>query len=763
MSKKQKIDPLASTPHMVQEVYKTLEQNLKTIRKRLNRPLTLAEKILFGHLADPENQNLTPGKSILQIKPDRVCMQDATAQMAVLQFMQSGKKKSAVKATIHCDHLIQAHSGAKKDIENAIHQHKEVYDFLKSAGAKYGLGFWGPGAGIIHQVFLEEYAFPGGFVIGTDSHTPNAGGLSMIAIGVGGADAAEVMAGSVFEVKNPELVGVHLKGKLTGWTAPKDIILKVCELLTTQGGTNRIIEYFGKGVESISATGKATITNMGAELGATTSIFPYDSRSKKYLSATKRASIAKLADKYKKSLLQADGAVLKNPQKFFHKVLEIDLSKLEPHVVGPHTPDLAHSISKLKKDTEENHYPENVKAYLIGSCTNSSYEDLSRVVDIAKQAKKLNLKPQAPLLITPGSEKIYETIKRDGFVKTLESIGGVVLANACGPCIGQWKREDIKQGQKNSIVTSYNRNFPRRNDGNAETYAFIASPEIVMAMSFSGSLKFDPLHDSLTNEKGKKVKFKTPKKAPETPKKGYSDKIINYFPPSGDEPVDIIIDPKSERLQSLEPFKPWDGKDYTNLPILLKARGKCTTDHISPAGPWLRYRGHLDKISDNMFLGAQNSFSKEPGTGINVNNMELNQPLSGIAREYKSHGLGWVVIGDENYGEGSSREHAAMSPRYLGCKVVIVKSFARIHETNLKKQGILPLTFREPQDYDKIQARDRIAIVDLKSLVPGSRVKCIIKHETRSEETIELVHSMTTQEIAWFKAGSAINYFAEKK
>ena len=759
---KKSIDPLASTPEMVEAVYKTLAQNLKIIRKRLNRPLTLAEKTVFGHLADPENQDLTPGKSILQLKPDRVCMQDATAQMAVLQFMQSGRKKSVVPATIHCDHLIQAHSGAEKDIQNAIRQHKEVYDFLKSAGAKYGLGFWGPGAGIIHQVFLEEYAFPGGFVIGTDSHTPNAGGLSMIAIGVGGADAAEVMAGSVFEVKNPEIIGVHLKGKLNGWAAPKDIILKVCELLTTQGGTNRIIEYFGEGAGSISATGKATITNMGAELGATTSIFPYDKRSKKYLEATNRGKLAKLADKYGKLFLQADKEVLKNPKKFFHKVLEINLSKLEPHVVGPHSPDIVHSISKLKEDTKKNNYPDNVKAYLIGSCTNSSYEDLSRIVDIAKQAKKLKLKTKAPLLITPGSEKIYETIKRDGFVKTLESVGAVVLANACGPCIGQWKREDIKQGERNTILTSYNRNFPRRNDGNAETFAFIGSPETVMALSFGGTLSFNPLHDSLINTEGKKVKFKTPKRAPEIPPKGYSKKAVNYFPPNDDEPVEIVIHPESERLQKLEPFKSWDGKDFSNMPVLLKARGKCTTDHISPAGPWLRYRGHLDKISDNMFLGAQNAFSKEPGTGINLNNTEVNQPLASIAREYKTHSLGWVAVGDENYGEGSSREHAAMSPRYLGCKVVVVKSFARIHETNLKKQGILPFTFANSKDYEKIEARDRMALVGLKLLTPGSRVTCVIKHENDSEEKIELTHSMTLQQIEWFKAGSAINYFARQ-
>src|SRR3989338_2649917 len=709
---KKSIDPLASTPEMVEAVYKTLAQNLKIIRKRLNRPLTLAEKTVFGHLADPENQDLTPGKSILQLKPDRVCMQDATAQMAVLQFMQSGRKKSVVPATIHCDHLIQAHSGAEKDIQNAIRQHKEVYDFLKSAGAKYGLGFWGPGAGIIHQVFLEEYAFPGGFVIGTDSHTPNAGGLSMIAIGVGGADAAEVMAGSHFEVANPRLIGVHLTGKLSGWTAPKDIILKVCEFLTTKGGTNCIIEYFGPGTTSISATGKATITNMGAELGATTSIFPYDSHTELYLKSTNRSDIAKLSNKYKEELLVIDAEVEKEPQKYFSKIIEINLSELEPHVVGPHSPDVARSISKLAQDAQKNNYPQKLSACLIGSCTNSSYEDLSRVVDIAKQALKKKLKVKTQLLISPGSEMIYETIKRDGFVDILESVGGVVLANACGPCIGQWKRDDMQKGKSNSILTSFNRNFPRRNDGNPETLAFIASPEIVMAMSFGGSLAFNPLQE-----------FNTPAISEEVSEKGFSDKAVNYFaPPDKDEPIEIVVSPKSERLQLLKPFEEWDGADFTELPVLLKAKGKCTTDHISPAGPWLKYRGHLDKISDNMFIGAQNEFTTDPGTGININNTEKNQPLSGIAREYRSHKLGLVVIGDENYGEGSSREHAAMSPQHLWSRQVIVKSFARIHETNLKKQGILPLTFVHKEDYEKIRSRDFISLFNLKNLKPESQI-----------------------------------------
>ncbi len=756
-------DSLATTPEMVKQIYATIEKNLSVIYKKLNRNLTLAEKILFGHLADPQEQVLVPPESILAVKPDRVCMQDATAQMALLQFMQSGRKKSVVKATIHCDHLIQAHTSAEVDIKNAIRVNKEVYDFLKSAAAKYGLGFWGPGSGIIHQVFLENYAFPGGLVIGTDSHTPNAGGLGMVAIGVGGADAAEVMAGANFEVKNPKLIGVYLTGKLSGWTAPKDVILKVCEELTTQGGTNCIIEYFGEGTNSISATGKATITNMGAELGATTSIFPYDERSKTYLKATKREEIAEIAEKYKDKLLIADPDIEKNPQKYFHKTIEINLSKLEPYVVGPHSPDVARPISKLAQDVSKNNYPEKVKAFLIGSCTNSSYEDLARVVDVAKQAQKLKLKLKSKLLITPGSEMIFETIKRDGFLEVLQSIGARVLANACGPCIGQWKRDDIQKGETNSIVTSYNRNFPRRNDGNPETLAFIASPEIVMALSLSESLKFNPLKDTLINAEGKTVKLEAPAPADEVPKRGYSESFVNYFPPSSDEPVEIVIAQDSERLQKLEPFKKWDGGDFTELPVLLKAKGKCTTDHISPAGPWLKYRGHLEKISDNMFSGAINAFTNTPGTGVNINNTEQNQPLSGIAREYKSHGLGWVVIGDENYGEGSSREHAAMSPRLLGCKAVIVKSFARIHETNLKKQGILPFTFSNPKDYDKIRASDFISLLDLKNLKSGSIVTCEIYHsDDKTKEKIKCEHSLTQEQIEWFKAGSAMNYFAAK-
>lgn len=757
-----KEDQVKTTVQMVEDTFQLLKKNLSIIRDRLKRPLTLSEKILLGHLKSPKEQDLQAGESILQLQVDRVCMQDATAQMVLLQFMQSGRKKTAVKSTIHCDHLIQAVVGAQKDLQVSIEANKEVFDFLKSSSAKYGVGFWGPGSGIIHQVFLEQYAYPGGLVIGTDSHTPNAGGLSMIAIGVGGADAAEVMAGASFELLNPKIIGIHLTGKLNGWTAPKDVILKVCELLTTKGGTNCILEYFGSGTTSISATGKATITNMGAELGATTSIFPYDEHSELYLNHTHRKNIAEVAKVYQKEFLTADSEVERDPNKYFSKVIEINLSELEPHVVGPHSPDVARPISKLAQDVQENNFPSYLHACLIGSCTNSSYEDLSRVVDVARQAQKAGLKAKTKLLISPGSEMIYETIKQEGFVELLESVGGVVLANACGPCIGQWKRDDIQKGQSNSILTSFNRNFPRRNDGNPETMAFIGSPELVMAMSFGGTLLFNPLKDSLKTSDGKEFTFQTPKPADEIPKKGFSTKEVNYFAPfEEDKPIDIVISPKSERLQLLKPFEKWNGKDFIELPVLLKAVGKCTTDHISPAGPWLRYRGHLDKISDNMFMGVTNAFSVEPGTGVNINNTEQNQPLSGIAREYHSHGLGWVVIGDENYGEGSSREHAAMSPRYLGCKAVIVRSFARIHETNLKKQGILPLTFVNKNDYDKIKALDCISLLGLNHLAPGSKVTCEILHtQDKTKTSIELQHSLTKEQIEWFKAGSALNYFA---
>ncbi len=748
---------IESTPQLVQGVYAKMKERLSAVQKRLGRPLTLAEKVLFGHLNDPKGAELNAGKSYLLLHPDRVAMQDATAQMAVLQFMLSGKKETAVPTTIHCDHLIQARVGAAKDMEAALSENKEVYDFLRTAAAKYGMGFWKPGAGIIHQVVLENYAFPGGMMIGTDSHTPNAGGLGMIAVGVGGADAVDVMAGFPWEVLQPKLVGVRLTGELSGWTSPKDVIVALCGILTVKGGTNRIIEYFGPGARSISCTGKGTITNMGAELGATTSLFPFDERMDRYLRATKRAAIADLC-KANKALLEADAEVEKSPEKYFDQVIEIDLSKLEPQVAGPHTPDLVRSISQMAADVKKNGYVDKIASALIGSCTNSSYEDISRVADVARQALDHGVTCASPLLVTPGSDQIYETIKRDGQMAVIEKIGGTVLANACGPCIGQWKRDDIKKGEVNSILNSFNRNFSGRNDGNAETASFISSPEIVVAMALAGRLSFNPLTDALPGKDGKAFRLKPPRKAPEIPETGYAAGSAGYLPPSADPSgVKVEVSPQSGRLQLLESFTAWDGKDLVKLPVLLKAKGKCTTDHISPAGTWLQYRGHLDKISDNMFLGANNAFGEKPGTGLDVLSGEKNVVISKIARHYKKEGLRWVAVGDENYGEGSSREHAAMEPRFLNAAAIIVKSFARIHESNLKKQGLLPLTFASPQDYDPIDARDRISILGLSSFAPGRNLQAVIHKAAGPEIKIELKHSFNAEQIAWFKAGSALN------
>ena len=731
-------------------------KRLEVLRKRLGRPMTLSEKILLGHLEDPENQKLARGEVTLSLQPDRVAMQDATAQMAMLQFMQAGMEHVQVPSTIHCDHLIQAYKGANPDLKTAEVTNKEVYDFLASAGKKYGVGFWGPGAGIIHQVVLEKYAFPGGLMIGTDSHTPNGGGLGMLAIGVGGADAAEVMAGLAWEVLHPKLIGVKLAGKLNGWTAPKDVILKVCEILTVKGGTNAIVEYFGPGADSISCTGKATICNMGAEHGATTSVFPYDEKMERYLRATERSDIADVLNSYK-DFLRNDPEVEKDPAKFYDRVIEIDLNTLEPHIVGPHTPDLARPISKMKDDVKKNSYPDHLSAALIGSCTNSSYEDIERTVAVAKQALAAGMKAETTLYVTPGSEQVFETMKRDGFVESLEKLGVVVLANACGPCIGQWKRDNMKKGEQNSILNSYNRNFPRRNDGNPDTLSFIGSPEIVMALGLAGRLSFDPLHDEL-EVNGKKLKFQSPGPASDVPSKGFSISWEGYAEPAASgKDLKVEIDPKSERLAILAPFAEWNGGDFTDLPILLKAKGKCTTDHISPAGPWLRFRGHLDRISDNMFLGAINAFSSEAGKGNNVFSADKDIELTKIARDYKTRGKNWVVIGDENYGEGSSREHAAMEPRYLGCYAVIARSFARIHETNLKKQGVLPLSFANPADYNLIEQTDRISILGLKDLAPKRSVKALIKKADGSSKEIELTHSLTAKQITWFKSGSALN------
>jgi aconitate hydratase len=673
--------------------------------------------------------------------------------------MQAGKKRVAVPSTVHCDHLIRAETGASADMVRALTENDEVYAFLHSASRKYGIGFWRPGSGIIHQVVLENYAFPGGLMIGTDSHTPNAGGLGMLAIGVGGADAGEVMAGLPWEVLHPKLVGVHLTGKLGGWTSAKDVITYLCGRLTVKGGTNKIIEYFGPGAESISATGKGTICNMGAELGATTSVFPFDDRMAAYLRATDRADIALLAEQHR-AHLTPDPEVLAAPTRFYDEVVEIDLSTLEPHVVGPHSPDRARPISKLAADVEANAWPAAIKAALIGSCTNSSYEDMRRAAHVAMQGIRAGLRAKTPFLITPGSERIHQTIKRDGLMATFAEMGGTVLANACGPCIGQWKRSDVGREEPNTIVSSFNRNFPGRNDGSAATLSFLTSPEIVTALSFAGTLEFDPVNGTIPGPDGRPFRFTAPE-GEELPRDGFARGEEGYEAPAEDgDTVEVVIAQGSERLQVLRPFPRWDGGDFERLPILVKAKGKTTTDHISPAGAWLRYRGHLDRISDNMFLGAVNAFTGEAGKGVNVLTGEAGVPLTKIARDWKAKGAGWVVVGDENYGEGSSREHAAMSPRYLGAKAVLVKSFARIHETNLKKQGILPLVLADPKDYDLFEPNDRVSIVGLGSLAPAVPVEVRIHKPDGRTLSISARHSLTAEQIGWFRAGSALNALA---
>lgn len=748
---------IESTSELVLFIYKKTEENVAKFRKTINRPLTLSEKILIGHFEDiNDTKNIESGKSYVYLRPDRVALQDVTGQTTILQFMQAGLKRTVLPTTVHCDHLIQARIEGDSDTKAAISENSEVYKFLESASRKYGIGFWKPGAGIIHQVVLENYAFPGGLMIGTDSHTPNAGGLGMLAIGVGGLDAAETMAGLPWELLYPKRIGIYLTGELNGWTAPKDIILYVASKLTVSGGTNSIIEYFGPGAESISCTGKATITNMGAEIGATCSVFPYDERMEVYLRATNRGMLADLANKYKNLLIE-DPEVEETPEKYFDQVLRIDLSTLEPHIVGPHTPDLARPISQMAEDVKKNNYLDNISVALIGSCTNSSYEDMSRAASMAEQAKSRGIKIKIPLLVTPGSEQIRATIERDGQMDSLKSIGATVLANACGPCIGQWNRPELKKGEPNTIVTSYNRNFPGRNDGKRETMNFIGSPELVIALALGGRLSFNPLKDSLIAPDGSEFKLEPPKRAPEVPSKGFQKTEGIYVSPLKDpDSVEVIINKNSERLQKLEPFPQWDGNDFVKLPILVKAKGKCTTDHISPAGPWLFYRGHLDKLSDNMFLGAVNAYSNEVGKGKNmlVGNV---QPFPDIARQYKDRKIKWIVIGDRNYGEGSSREHAAMSPRFMGCAAVIVKSFARIHETNLKKQGILALTFSNYDDFEKIKETDRISLVELNHLEQGKPIKCIINHENGTNEEIVLNHSYNKFQIQWFHAGSALN------
>lgn len=741
---------------LAKKLYAKMPDVFAKARKKFGRGLTLADKILVSHADNFDTQTWERGKAMLALRPDRVAMQDATAQMAMLQFMQANKKKAAVPSTIHCDHLIRAEMGSEKDLLRAMDENREVYNFLASAAKKYGIGFWKPGAGIIHQVVLENYAFPGCLIIGTDSHTPNGGGLGGLAIGVGGADAGEVMAGLPWEVLHPKLIGVRLTGKLNGWASPKDVILYLCGLLTVKGGTNKIVEYFGPGAETISATGKGTICNMGAELGATTSVFPFDNKMVAYMNITDRADLAAFAQSHKE-LLVGDPEVYQSPEKYYDQIVEVDLSKLEPHVVGPHTPDLARPISKLAAEAKAKGYPVELKAALIGSCTNSSYEDISRSAHIARQGLKAGLKAKASFLVSPGSERIYHTMKRDGFLDTFEQLGGTVLSNSCGPCIGQWKRADGVKGKADSIVSSFNRNFPGRNDGISETLSFLASPEVVTAYAITGDLGFDPVNQTLKGADGKEFKFQPPQ-GEELPAKGFAKGEEGFVAPADNgEGLTVDIPPTSERLQLLQPFPRWDGNDFDKLPLLIKTKGKTTTDHISPAGPWLKFRGHLDKISDNMFLGANSAFTSEPGKGTNVLTGEGNLTIAQIARAYKAKGIGSVVVGDENYGEGSSREHAAMSPRFLNVRVVITKSFARIHETNLKKQGILALTFADPRDYDKIEQQDRISVTGLNNLAPGKPVQVIIHKADGTALTIQTNHSITEQQIAWFKAGSALN------
>ena len=748
--------PIDSTPDLVRGVYETTAKRLDVVRRRLARPLTLAEKIVFGHLDRPETQDLEAGTSYLMLRPDRVAMQDATAQMALLQFMQAGRPRVAVPTTVHCDHLIQARVGAAADMQAAIQGNHEVFEFLRAVSARYGIGFWQPGAGIIHQVVLEHYAFPGGLMIGTDSHTPNAGGLAMCAVGVGGADAVDAMAGFPWEVLQPTLIGVRLTGALSGWTAPKDVILKLCGILTVKGGTNRIVEYFGPGTRSLSCTGKATITNMGAELGATTSVFPFDETMDAYLRATGREALADLA-RQRRELLVADREVEEHPERYFERVVDIDLSRLEPHLVGPHTPDLARPVSEMAAAVRQHDYPDAISVALVGSCTNSSYEDIGRAADVARQAAARGARMAVPLLVTPGSDQIFQTIKRDGQMAALEAVGATVLANACGPCIGQWHRPGMKKGERNTIVTSFNRNFPGRNDANPETLAFMGSPEIVMAYGLSGRLSFNPLADALPGTGGP-WRLQSPGKAPDLPARGFVRSRAGYVPPADDPGnVRVSVDPKSERLQILDPFDTYVDRDFVEMPLLLKTKGKTTTDHISPAGFWLRFRGHLDKISDNMFTGATNAFTGERGRTIDQLTGERGQEVPKVARAYKAAGKKWVVVGDENYGEGSSREHAAMSPRYLGAAAIVARSFARIHESNLKKQGVLPLTFADPADYDRVRETDRITLANLRDLATGVPVTAILHHDDGTTGPITLRHTLNQEQIAWFRAGSALN------
>ena len=748
------------TRELVSGIYERLDRNLQTVRRSLQRPLVLSDKILLSHLDDPTDTNLVRGETYMQLRPDRVILQDVLGQTAMLQFMQTRRQTTAVPTSVHCDHLIQARVEGSADLQESLGENSEVYNFLRTAAAKYGVGFWGPGAGIIHQVALENYAFPAQLMIGTDSHTPNGGGLGSISVGVGGADAVEVMAGLPWEVLYPRFIGVRLTGELSGWTAPKDIILYLAGVLTVSGATNAIIEYFGPGTETISATGKGTICNMGAELGATTSTFPYDESMARYLKATGRGELAELAEQYR-HLLASDPECEANPEQHYDQVVEINLSELEPHLVGPHSPDRARPISRMAQELQQDgNLVDEISSALIGSCTNSSYEDMSRSADVAEQAKIHGIKSAVPFMVTPGSEQVRATIERDGQMQSLKDIDATVLANACGPCIGQWRRVGDPVGRPNTILTSYNRNFPARNDGEASTMNIIGSPEIVTALALAGRMSFNPLTDTLTGADGQAFRLDPPKAAPDVPPLNFDRGESSYEdPPEDGSDIELTVAPDSERIQLLEPWPAWDGEDMPDMPVLVKTKGKTTTDSISPAGVWLRFRGHLDKFSDNMFMGAINAYDDVAGKGKNVATGETDIGFSRIARDYKAKGIKWVAVGDFNYGEGSSREHAALSPRLLGAAAVIVRSFARIHESNLKKQGLLALTFPNPDDYDRIQEDDRISLLGLKDLAPGKPVECIVKHADGTSETLQLNHSYGESQIAWFRLGSALNLF----
>lgn len=745
-----------STPSFIEAVYARMKRNIEAVKKILGRPLTYSEKVLYGHLDDPATAELIPGSSYVKTRPDRIALQDATAQMAILQFILADKNGAAVPVTVHCDHLIRARKGAAPDLLAAREDNREVYDFLSSASQRYGFGCWLPGAGIIHQVVLEQYAFPGQMMLGTDSHTPNAGGMGCFACGVGGADAVDVMVGMPWEVLHPRITGIYLKGCLKEWTAPKDITLKLLAELTCSGGTNRVFEYFGPGAASISATGKCTVCNMGAELGATTSLFPFDTSMAAYLDSCGRGEAARLAEQYAE-MLRADDEVLQNPERYYDQVITIDLDELEAHLVGPHSPDRATTVANMANHVTEGGYPEKVSCVLVGSCTNSSYEDMAKIAAIAEQLSENGLRLKTPLLISPGSEQVRATIERDGILAKLEAVGATVLANACGPCIGQWNREGAEKGEPNSIVTSYNRNFPKRADGNAKTCAFIGSPETCMAYAAHGKFSVNPHTTPLTAADGSTFTLAPPENVAEVPSGGLLRDDQGFLAPVNDRAqLQVLVNPGSDRLALLSPFKPWDGEDLLGMRLLVKAKGKCTTDHISPAGPWLRFRGHLDNISNNMLSGATNAFNEETGTGTNQLNGEQGK-LCDIARAYAAAGTGWVVVGDTNYGEGSSREHAAMSPRHMGGRAVITRSFARIHETNLKKQGILPLTFSDPTDYEKVQDGDIIDLIGIRKIEPGSTITAVFHHCDGTATEIALHHSMNGEQISWFKAGSALN------